>query len=78
MKKYLNERGFSIIDALEQGAKRLKATSAQVAVAWLIAWPTVTAPIASATSIAQLKELIGATKLQLGETSMEFLNRASH
>src|SRR5204863_7653851 len=44
VKKYLNERGFNILDALEKVAKRLHATPAQVALAWLIARPTVTAP----------------------------------
>ena len=77
VKKYLNERGFSILDALEKVAKGLHATPAQVALAWLIARPTVTAPIASATSLAQLKELIGATNLELDESSMGLLNRAS-
>ena len=77
MKKYLNERGFRILDALDQVAKRTHATPAQAALAWLMARRTVTAPIASATSLAQLKELIGATKLELDEASMELLNRAS-
>jgi aryl-alcohol dehydrogenase-like predicted oxidoreductase len=49
----------------------------QVALAWLIARPTVTAPITSATSLGQLKELIGATKLRLDEASMQLLNEAS-
>ena len=77
VKKYLNERGFRILDALDQVAKRLHATPAQVALAWLMARRTVTAPIASATSLAQLKELIAATKLKLDEASIELLNRAS-
>ena len=77
VKKYLNERGFRILDALDQVAKRLHATPVQVALAWLMARPTVTAPIASATSLAQLKELIGATRLELDEASMGLLNRAS-
>ncbi len=77
VKKYLNERGFRILDALDQVAKRLHSTAAQVTLAWLIARPTVTAPIASATSLAQLKQLIGATKLNLDEASMGLLNRAS-
>ena len=78
VKKYLNERGFRILDALDQVAKRLHATPAQVALAWLIVRRTITAPIASATSLAQLKELIGATKLELDEASMGLLNRANH
>ena len=77
VKKYLNERGFRILDALDQVAKGLHATAAQVTLAWLIARPTVTAPIASATSLAQLKQLIGATKVNLDEASMGLLNRAS-
>jgi aryl-alcohol dehydrogenase-like predicted oxidoreductase len=78
VKKYLNERGFRILNALDQVAKRLHATPAQVALARLIARRTVTAPIASATSLAQLKELIGATTLELDEASMGLLNRASN
>lgn len=77
VKKYLNERGFRIVDALQQMAKRLQSTPAQVALAWLIARPTVTAPIASATSLTQLKELIGATKLKLDDSSLGLLNQAS-
>ena len=77
VKKYLNERGFRIVDALDKVAKQLNARPAQVALAWLIARRTVTAPIASATSLAQLKELIGATKLELDEASLGLLNRAS-
>ncbi len=77
VKKYLNDRGSRIIDALDQLAKQLHATAAQVALAWLMARRTVTAPIASATNLAQLKELIGATKLELDEASMKLLNRAS-
>ena len=77
VKKYLNERGFRILNALDQVAKRLHATPAQVALAWLSARRTVTALIASATSLAQLNELIGGTKLELDEASMGLLNRAS-
>ena len=77
VKKYLDDRGFTVLDALDQVARGLHAKPAQVALAWLMARPTVTAPIASATSLAQLKELIGATKLELDEDSMKLLNRAS-
>jgi len=77
VKKYLNERGFRILDALSQVARRLHATPPQIALAWLMARPTVTAPIATATSLPQLNELIGATKLQLDEASMKFLNQES-
>jgi aryl-alcohol dehydrogenase-like predicted oxidoreductase len=77
VKKYLNDQGFRILDALDEVAKRLHATPAQVALAWLMVRPTVTAAIASATSLPQLNELIGATKLQLDEESMRFLNQES-
>lgn len=62
---------------LDQIAKQFHAAPVQVALAWLMARPTVTVPIASATSLAQLKELIGATKLKLDEASIGLLNRAS-
>jgi aryl-alcohol dehydrogenase-like predicted oxidoreductase len=65
MKKFLNPRGMKILDALDAIARRYDATPAQVAVAWLMAQPGVTAPIASATSAAQLDELVGAAKLAL-------------
>ena len=77
VKKYLNKRGFRILDALDQIGRQLHAKPAQVALAWLMARPTVTAPIASATSLPQLNELIGATKLQLDEASIRFLNQES-
>ena len=75
--RYLDERGLRILGALDRVAERHGSTPATVALAWLIARPTVTAPIASATSLTQLKELIGATKLKLDEASMALLNQAS-
>jgi aryl-alcohol dehydrogenase-like predicted oxidoreductase len=77
VKKYLNERGLKILYALDEVAGRLKSTPAQVALAWLIARPSITAPIASATSLEQLSELTKATELELDETSLELLNEAS-
>ena len=77
VKKYLNERGFRILDALEQVAAQYHSTAAQVALAWLIARPSVTAPIASATSLEQLNDLVAATKLELDHASIELLNQAS-
>jgi aryl-alcohol dehydrogenase-like predicted oxidoreductase len=76
-KKYLNERGFRILDALDKVSERLGSTPARVALAWLIARPSVTAPIASATSLEQLNDLIEATKLELDEASLRSLNQAS-
>jgi aryl-alcohol dehydrogenase-like predicted oxidoreductase len=76
-KKYLNERGFRILDALDKVSERLGSTPARVALAWLIARPSVTAPIASATSLEQLNDLIEATKLELDEASLRLLGEAS-
>jgi aryl-alcohol dehydrogenase-like predicted oxidoreductase len=77
VKDYLNSRGFRILAALDQVAKVRKATQAQVALAWLMARPSITAPIASATSLEQLKDLVAATQLELDEASIEFLHDAS-
>jgi aryl-alcohol dehydrogenase-like predicted oxidoreductase len=76
-KKYLNDRGFRILQALDQVAEKHKANPAQVALAWLMARPSITAPIASATSAEQLNDLIAATQLELDSASMELLNLAS-
>jgi aryl-alcohol dehydrogenase-like predicted oxidoreductase len=75
--KYLNERGFRILAALDAVAEAQRATPAQVALAWLMARPGITAPIASATSPAQLAELVAATRLRLDPASIERLDRAS-
>jgi aryl-alcohol dehydrogenase-like predicted oxidoreductase len=77
VKKYLNERGFRIVDALDQVAAQYNSTAAHVALAWLIARPSITAPIASATSLEQLHDLVAATKLELDQAAIELLDRAS-
>jgi len=77
VKKYLNERGFSIIELLDQVAAQYNSTPAQVALAWLIARPSITAPIASATSLKQLNDLVAATRLELDQATIELLDRAS-
>jgi aryl-alcohol dehydrogenase-like predicted oxidoreductase len=77
MKKYLNPRGLRILGALDRVGKRLAATPAQVALAWLIAQPGVTAPIASATTLAQLDELIAGTQLVLDADALSTLRDAS-
>ena len=64
-KKYLNDRGRAILSALDSVADRHSATPAQVALAWLMQAPGITAPIASSTSVAQVNELLKATELQL-------------
>lgn len=77
MGKYLNERGLRILSALDEVAAQKRATPAQVSLAWLMARPGITAPIASATNAEQLGELVAATRLQLDESSIEHLNDAS-
>ena len=77
MHKFLNPRGLAILAALDAVALRYAATPAQVALAWLIQRPSVTAPIASATSLAQLDDLIAATRLALDADAIEALDLAS-
>jgi aryl-alcohol dehydrogenase-like predicted oxidoreductase len=77
VKKFLNDRGFRILQALDQVAEKHQATPAQVALGWLIARPSITAPIASATSVEQLNDLVRATELELDDASIELLNKAS-
>jgi aryl-alcohol dehydrogenase-like predicted oxidoreductase len=77
VQRYLNAQGFAVVDALREQAKRLKATPAQVALAWLIARPSITAPIASATSLAQLEDLVQAAALQLDAEAIAALDQAS-
>lgn len=76
-KKYLNPRGLRILAALDKVAKRNGATPGQVAIAWQMARPAITAPIASATSIAQLDDLMAATRLQLDAEAIGLLDDAS-
>jgi aryl-alcohol dehydrogenase-like predicted oxidoreductase len=77
MAAYLNDRGRRILGALDGVAARKDATPAQVALAWLMARPGLTAPIASATSVEQLQDIVQATKLRLDETDIAELDRAS-
>ncbi len=75
--KYLNDRGLRILAALDAVAQRYNATPGQVAVAWQMMQPGITAPIASATSVAQLHELVTATQLQLDSDALAQLDAAS-
>lgn len=74
---YLNERGLRILDALDTVAQHVGAQPSEVAVAWVMRQPGIAAPIASATSLAQLQSLIRAAQLQLDDTAMATLNQAS-
>ena len=77
VKAYLNPRGFRILDALEKVAASHKAKPAEVALAWIMARPGVTAPIASATSVEQADSLVRATELKLAPADMTALDTAS-
>lgn len=75
--KYLNPRGLKILAALDDVAQRTHSSPAQVALAWQMARPGITAPIASATSLAQLAELVAAARLILEPADMDLLTLAS-
>lgn len=75
--KYMNERGTRIVETLQALAKERHVTPARLAIAWLIAQPSVTAPIASATSLEQLNELVAATELKLDQETLDLLQQAS-
>ena len=77
IKSFLNERGFKILEALDQVAERQASQPASVAIAWLIARPSITAPIASVTSMEQLKELEHAANLKLSAEDIQLLDQAS-
>ncbi len=77
VKKYLNARGFGILAALDEVAKEKNATPAQVALAWLMARPSITAPIVSATSVEQWNEIVKSMELKLDPSAIERLNAAS-
>jgi aryl-alcohol dehydrogenase-like predicted oxidoreductase len=76
MDAYLNQRGFGILAALDDVAAEAGVTPAQVALAWLAAQPGITAPIASATGVEQLEELLGVLTLELGPSQLERLSTA--
>jgi aryl-alcohol dehydrogenase-like predicted oxidoreductase len=65
-----------VVDALDQVAAQSDSTPARVAISWLLARPSVTAPIASATSVEQLDDLLEKTRLELDASAIERLNRA--
>jgi aryl-alcohol dehydrogenase-like predicted oxidoreductase len=77
VKKYLDDRGRRILAALDAAAQATGSTPGQVAIAWLLAQPGVTSPIASATSLAQLRDLVKAASLRLPEDHLRRLDEAS-
>lgn len=76
-KGYMNERGMRILAALDAVAERFHATPGQVAVAWLMARPTIAAPIASGRTVEQVRELVAAASLSLDAESLATLDKAS-
>jgi aryl-alcohol dehydrogenase-like predicted oxidoreductase len=78
VKKYLNGRGYKILAALDKVADEYDTTQASVALAWVMARPGITAPIASATSTQQLNDLARATQLNLSGEAIELLTTASN
>jgi len=77
VERYLTPRGEGILRALDEVARAHQSTPASVALAWLMARPGITAPIASATNSTQLRSLIEATELQLTPGETQALDRAS-
>ncbi|MGZ5048416.1 MAG: aldo/keto reductase [Usitatibacter sp.] len=78
LKKYFQgDRGMKILAALDSVSKRMGSTPAQVSLAWIMAQPSIAAPIVSATSVAQLDEIAGAAKLKLDKEALAELDRAS-
>ena len=75
--RYLNPRGLRILEALDGIAQRHQTRPAVVAVAWLLTRPGITSPIASATSLAQLDDLLAATRLRLQPDDLAALDQAS-
>jgi aryl-alcohol dehydrogenase-like predicted oxidoreductase len=77
VEKYLNDAGFRVLAALDDVAKRCNATTGQVALAWLMARPSITAPIASATNLAQLREIMRAPEVRLDSDAIAQIDQAS-
>jgi len=76
-KNYLNERGFKILKALDEVSEQYNASMASISLAWLMARPSVTAPIASVTSLPQLEDLVRAAELKLNNEDIAILDEAS-
>lgn len=76
IEKYLDKKGEAILGALDKVAKANNATPAEVSLAWLVAQPGVSAPIASATSVEQVKSLAKGVRLKLSESDLKALTAA--
>jgi aryl-alcohol dehydrogenase-like predicted oxidoreductase len=76
-KQYMNDRGFGILDAVTAVAEAHSATPTQVALAWILSRPAITAPIASATTVSQVGELLASAELKLAPEELQQLDTAS-
>jgi aryl-alcohol dehydrogenase-like predicted oxidoreductase len=77
VQKYFDERGMKILKALKQVSEETGAEQAAISLAWLMAQPTVTAPIASATSVEQMSAMSAAVELELMAAQVALLTDAS-
>lgn len=77
IKKYLNDRGYRILTVMDEIATNKNIAPAQIAIAWLLHKPFITAPIASATNQKQLDDLLKATEIKLSDEEVRLLDRAS-
>jgi len=75
---YMNERGMRILKGLDEVSARHSSNPARVALAWLMARPAITAPIASATNLKQMEDLIKSTELKLTTEDIDLLTKASN
>ena len=76
IERYMNQKGEAILAALDKVAKANEATPAEVSLAWLVAQPGVTAPIASATSVEQVRSLAKGVRLKLNDEDLRVLTDA--
>lgn len=75
--RYFTDRGFKILQALDELSEELRATPAQLSLAWILHRPSVTAPIVSATSVEQLKDIVKSAQISLNTQQIAKLNSAS-
>jgi aryl-alcohol dehydrogenase-like predicted oxidoreductase len=75
--RYFNDRGWCIVDKLDEVAQGRGMTMSQVALAWLLSQPVITSPIIGANSVEQLRESLGACGVKLSQEEMDALNEAS-
>jgi aryl-alcohol dehydrogenase-like predicted oxidoreductase len=73
---YMNDRGFALLDVLDEVAAAHGSSPATISLAWLLARPTVLAPIASATSADQLAELVACAEIELSPGELQALTAA--